>query len=122
MPFLRRQRPLVAWLAVVAILLGQWLAHGAAQAGATAWVEVCSGHTVQWVPADPKGLGDDAGPLVAHCPGCVGHAPVLAPPPAHRLVVPALAGATQAPALFFSGPRGQHAWRAAQQRAPPTLS
>jgi hypothetical protein len=120
----------LAWIAILAILLGALaptVSHGlrAWNHSAVTWVEVCSSTGAKLIAmgsgnADKKGSlpsGEHAG---EHCPFCLVHANDVALPPAPVLVVPVItAGREALPRLFLHAPRTLFAWAPSQARAPP---
>jgi hypothetical protein len=119
----RSPRLFAHWFAILAILLAA-LAPALSQAfgigQGAAWVEVCTAQGSKWVQqgSQPSEEAPASSHLLAHCPGCVGHAPAGLPPA--RQEVALLQGLGQAfPPAFSEGPRPPHAWAGAQSRAPP---
>jgi hypothetical protein len=131
-PFARRHRRLMLWLATLAVVfaaLAPAVSHALALAsGSKAWVEVCSAQGSRWVQLDDDGAEPGSstdGPLSGHfdhCPFCHLGQQGLAPPPAPPalLAVPVLHDGL--PERFFTAPRTAHAWCRAQPRAPPLFS
>lgn len=127
---LRASRPVLAWLALLAVLMAT-LAPAVSQAlgahGPTSWIEVCTANGARLVRLDEPGPQAPAAPadahLLGHCPYCALHVDTLAPPPAptaQLAVAQALAHAL--PAAFLHAPRTAAVWCSAQPRAPPFQS
>ena len=125
----------MAVFAILLMSLAPALTHALQGQASPAWIEVCSALGSKWVDvageATPDAATDaattapDPQPARAHalehCPYCSLHATDIGPLPAPMLValVPVL---SEVPRLFLAAPRTQHAWLAAQPRAPPALS
>jgi Protein of unknown function (DUF2946) len=121
----------LAWLALVAVLLGALLptvAHALAGGRAgTTWAEVCTAQGVKLVPvaaAEDPGQAETPGlslnGSMDHCPYCtLAQAFELAPPPEGlvRVHAPVRFGL---PKRFFTAATTPPVWRAAQPRAPPS--
>lgn len=123
---LRASRPVVAWLALLAVLMAT-LAPAVSQAlgahGPTSWVEVCTANGARLVPLDGAAPQAPAAPadahLLGHCPYCALHTDTLAPPPALPVLSAPPALAHLLPAAFLHAPRTAAVWHSAQARAPP---
>ncbi|MEK8032905.1 DUF2946 domain-containing protein [Ideonella sp. DXS29W] len=123
----RAHRRLVSWMAILAILMASVmpaLAHALSSADAPPWSEVCSAQRSTTSQDDEAASGSQAQVvhLFAHCPCCVGHAPVLGLPPAADFSVLRLDLKDEFPTAFLAAPRTLHAWVSAQPRAPPLRS
>jgi hypothetical protein len=112
-----------AWIALFAMLwlaLAPTLSHALAAArGVSPWAEICTVDGPRQV-----GAGDAApsSPAVHHvfdhCPFCALQ-PLNVPLPSAPFALPADVRTHEMPALFFSAPATQHAWRHAHSRGPP---
>lgn len=122
---LRRGRRLIAWIACLAILAAGFMPSLtyalAAQGGAHAAFhaeehEFCGGEAAPettHAPAHQLHHG-------AHCPFCLLHLDVAAPPPCAAGVVPASALPRLLPPAFLQARQSSTIWLAAQPRAPPS--
>lgn len=121
-----RHRHLAAWIALVAALalalmptLSRALAHGT---GNPALAEVCSAHGTRAPMAGDEGAPAQARHVLDHCAYCGFASQGAAPLPVSPVGPVAVAAGGGMPAAFWQAPRPLHPWRAAQPRAPPTLS
>jgi Protein of unknown function (DUF2946) len=123
----RRHQHRSVWLAVFAILLmalAPTLSHALQGRQAEMLMAVCSAQGTRYIAADAGMPGAPADSHTApvqpleHCPWCHLQGADGAVPPAPaalHLQVPQ----AEVPRLFLVAPRTQHAWLAAQPRAPP---
>lgn len=128
----RLNRPHRAWLWLAAFAV--WFAAVApaaaqllVQAGAPAWVQVCSAQGMRWVEvqggaAGQQNTGSGGAMAQNHCPYCHLAQQGAAPPPPDTTVLPTVRAAAVMPPRFLSAATTAHVWRSAQPRAPPLLA
>jgi hypothetical protein len=117
----------MAALAMLVVTLAPAISHALHSQASTAWIEVCTAQGSKWIDADGSSVGVTPDPQPAearmfeHCPFCHLYPAVIGMPPAPA-IVGLVAVLFEVPRLFLSAPRTQHAWIAAQPRAPPSGS
>lgn len=129
---LRRRQPVLAWIAILAVLAMALLpavTHALThlRGDNATWVEVCTPQGMRLVslassepaPADPVPL--QAAGHLEHCPLCTLSQQLPALPPADIPALPLLLEAQARPRLFLHAPHTLHAWRSAQPRGPPAF-
>jgi hypothetical protein len=123
------QRRAVAWLALLALVLGSlapaW-AHALSGSRVPAWVEVCTAEGPQWVSMGASGSGATGPALPSaghteHCPYCSLHAPTPGLPPAAAEGLPRLARVYSVPGAPAQAAQHEPVWLNARPRAPPPL-
>lgn len=131
-----RPRPLVAWIACIAVLtaaLAPLLGHAVATVRGLPVVvaELCSagqgGRLVIWAPlaadADPAqpadGRSSRGAAAKAHCPACLGWPDPAGLPPTAAPAFLLVAAAYRLPAALLPVPAAPSAWTPANPRAPP---
>lgn len=124
---LAKRKALYLWIAMLAILFGALaptVSHAlAAGQPADSSMMLCtvSGYQMIKAPADDSKAPADAKSM-QHCAFCTLHGGADALPAAPTLALVLSTGRDIYPPLFYSAPRSQHTWSAAQQRAPPFLA
>jgi hypothetical protein len=126
MPRLLRHRRLALWVTLVTLVLAT-LAPGVARALAFAsgdaapWTVVCSAaNGLRAADGAPAALSVHG--VFDSCPFCLAGLDTHALPPVPLSLALPLRLADVKPRAFWHAPRPLFAWRAAQARAPPTLS
>mgnify|MGYP001765281410 CR=1 FL=1 len=128
MSFLRLRRRFVAWLAMVAMLLGA-LTPTLAQArmggsDRADWLEICTTTGMVWVQADTGEVarqidGKPADTVSSpHCPWCNLHGGASGLPPVEVVAVLTVPP-TEQPLAFYRTPLTDTVWATARSRAPP---
>lgn len=122
----RLHRRFIAWVALLALVLGalaptvtQAMVAGGERAD---WLEVCSVSGMVWVKADTGELAqqppDGSAAGQQHCPWCTLHGGAVGLPASQALpeLPPRL---TDLPPAFYRAPLSATVWAPAQSRAPP---
>lgn len=124
---LAKRQTLYLWIAMLAILFGALaptvshaLAAGQSDDSALMLCTV-NGYKMIKLPGDDGKAPADAKSM-QHCAFCTIHGGADALPASPAVALALSTGRAIYPPLFYSAPRSQHTWSAAQQRAPPFLA